>query len=104
MSVSHGSVIMSPHTSSGCVETSVNVTTASVILVPANPNRKGVVIFNNSSNSVYVKYAATSVASTCTKLIATYASWEPVSPVCYTGPISAIRNSGSGVVTVFELI
>jgi hypothetical protein len=86
------------------VSPGVNVTTTSVVIAPANPNRRGFVIFNNSSNSAYVSLAATSVASTCTRLVAAFASWEMVGGLAYTGPISAIRNSGAGIVTVWEFL
>lgn len=82
----------------------VNVLLASVVIAAANPNRLGFIIFNNSSNSVYVTFGATSVAAACTQLVATFSSWVCMSSVSYTGVISAIRNAGSGVVTVHELI
>ena len=83
--------------------TPVDVRQASVVIAPANPNRMGFVIFNNSANSGYVSLAGVSVASTCTRLIATFTSWEFFPDgMCYTGPISAIRNSGSGVMAVWE--
>ncbi len=80
----------------------VNVLTTSVVIAPANSLRKGMIIFNNSANSAYVSLAATCVAATCTRLIATYTSWECFWTTYYTGPISAIRNSGTGVMTVWE--
>lgn len=80
----------------------VNVLTASLVIAPANANRKGFVIFNNSSNSCYVSLAGTSVASTCTRLIATFTSWEFFPQFCYQGAISAIRNAGSGGIAVWE--
>ncbi len=82
----------------------VNVLLASVVIAPANPRRIGFYIFNNSSNSVYVTLGPTSASSFCTQLIATFATWACNDPICYTGVISAIRNAGSGVCTVHELI
>ncbi len=80
----------------------VNVATSSQIIAPENPNRIGFIIFNNSSNSAYVSLADTSIAASCTKLIATFSAWEWAWPISYTGPISAIRNSGSGNMVVWE--
>lgn len=82
----------------------VNVGTTSVVVAPENENRKGFIVFNNSANTVYLSLADTSVASSCTKPLATYQTWEIMSDFWYTGPISAIRNSGSGVVTVWEFL
>ncbi len=89
---------------SGLVKTITNVLLASVQIVPANPDRKGLVIFNNSANSCYVSPENPAVAASCMRLIATFASWECYGPTVYTGPLYCIRNSGSGNVTVWELI
>lgn len=78
------------------------VTTTSVVVAPANPNRKGFIAFNNSGNSTYLSLAPVSVSATCTRLVASFTSWECVTPVVYTGPISAIRNSGTGNVLIWE--
>lgn len=86
------------------VSPGVNVLTASVVIAPLNTQRMGFFIFNNSTNSVYVTLGATSVAATCTMLIPTYATWSYDFPICYTGIISAIRNAGTGVCTVHELL
>ncbi len=83
--------------------TTTNVLLVSVVVAAANSNRKGFIIFNNSSNSTYVTLGSTSVAATCTRLIATFTSWEVTTGVIWTGVISAIRNAGSGGVTVYEL-
>lgn len=82
----------------------VNVLLASVVIAPANPERLGMIIFNNSSNSVYVTFGATSASSTCTRLIPTFASWECLGSVIYTGVVSAIRNAGSGACIAYELL
>ncbi len=88
--------------SSAVAKTSTNVVLVSVKIAEANPNRKGFIIFNNSANSVYVSLTGPAVAATCTRLIATYAAWEWLYPIAYTGEIYAIRNSGTGQVTVWE--
>lgn len=79
-----------------------NVLLSSVQIAPANPNRKGFIVFNNSTNSTYVTMGATSSSASCTKLIATFTSWECYSP--YTGVLSAIRNAGSGNAVFYDLI
>lgn len=81
----------------------VNVLLVSVVVAPANPRRRGFIMFNNSANSTYCCYAATCVAASPTRLIATFTSWEPQQSLTYQGPISCIRNAGAGVNTVYEL-
>ncbi len=82
----------------------VNVLLASVVIAAANPDRLGLIIFNNSSNSVYVTFGGTSSSATCTRLIPTFASWECIGAVIYTGAVSAIRNAGSGACIAYELL
>lgn len=89
-------------TSSTPVKTVTSVLMASVQIAAANPDRKGFIIFNNSANSTYIGFANPVVAANCARVIATFTSWDWVYPLCYTGPIYAIRNSGSGAVTVWE--
>lgn len=84
--------------------TAVPVTTQSVVVLAANPNRKGLVIYNNSANSVYMRFDVTVTGATCTRILATYAQWDMVGPTVYQGPIAAIRNSGSGNLIITELV
>ncbi len=91
-------------TATAKVTTSASVATTSVLLVGANVSRKGFILWNNSANSAYVSLADTSNSSTCTWIVATFTSLVYCFPVSYTGPISAIRNSGTGTITVYELV
>ncbi len=100
--IAHPPLAFSPYVGSCTKLTPVNVATTSVVIAPANPNRRGFIVFNNSANSGYISFAATSVASECTRLIATFTSWEMLTPIAYTGALSAIRNSGTGAMTVYE--
>src|SRR5882672_9745830 len=98
------SVALIPATNLICptvVKTVTSVTTASKVIAVANPKRCAFVIFNNSSNSTYVSFVDPSVAAQCTRLIATFTSWEWFSHIIYTGVITAIRNAGSGDITVW---
>lgn len=83
--------------------TSANVGTSSIVAFPKNPQRLAFYLYNNSSNSVYVTFGPTSVAATCTWTVPTFATWIHNYPVGYTGEISAIRNAGSGTLTLYEL-
>ena len=86
------------------LKTSTPVVTASIKIANINKNRKGFVVFNNSSNSVYITYGETAVAATCTRILATFNQFESFSTTCWTGEMYAIRNSGSGQVTVWEFM
>lgn len=82
---------------------SPSVTTSSVVIVQANPRRRGIIIYNNSANSAYLTYGLTSASNTCTRILATFTQFEMLGPVVYTGAIAAIRNAGSGTLIITEL-
>ena len=82
---------------------SPSVTTASQVVVEANPRRRGLLIYNNSTNSVYLTYGPTSVSATPTRILATFTQFENLGPTLYMGAISAIRNAGSGSLIITEL-
>lgn len=75
----------------------------SALLVGENPSRRGFVIWNNSSNSCYISCDTVSIAASCTWILATFQAKEVLS-IAYTGPLSAIRNSGTGTWTVWEFL
>lgn len=92
-------------TSSNCfITTSASITNSSVLVVGANPNRKGFIVWNNSANSVYLSFATTSSSATPTYILGAFTSWVYQGLIIYQGPISGIRNTGSGTVTVYELL
>ncbi len=83
--------------------------TQTVLLVPANPNRKGFTVYNNSTNSLYVLAEIPAVGVGGSNLIDFCASnagptsvvkW--LGPTVYTGAIYGLRNAGSGSVTCWE--
>jgi hypothetical protein len=84
-------------------KTTTAVATTSQVIAAANPNRKGFYIWNNSSNSVYISFADTSASAGPTFILATFQSHVMVNGVVWQGVISAIRNSGSGNIVVWEL-
>ncbi len=81
-----------------------SITTVSQVVLQANPVRKGLVIYNNSSNSVYIAFAPTcSSASKMTLIIPTFSQYVMQLPI-YGGVISAIRNSGTGSLLITESV
>lgn len=89
-------------TTDSVVKTTTNVLLASVIIAPANPKRKGFYIWNNSANSVYITFGTVSTSATPSFILATFNQHIMVSGLIWTGPLSAIRNSGTGACTVWE--
>lgn len=101
-------VITTVSTGSGLTATSMtqtitNVALVSVVIAAANANRKGFIIYNNSANSVYMTYGATTNSATPTAILATFAHYQQ-GVTNYTGQISAIRNAGTGNCIFNELL
>ena len=80
---------------------SVPGSASTVTLLALNTSRKGIVIENDSSEELFVAYAATSSTSAYTKRIKPYEVWEPSQN--YTGVISGIWSAGVGKAIITEL-
>jgi hypothetical protein len=86
------------------VFTSPVITTASKVIAPANNRRLGLILYNQSANSVYISFTAVGdSATTLCAIIPSFQSWTMQKPI-YQGVISGIRNSGTGTVVVTELV
>lgn len=79
-----------------------SVGTVSTLISDKNANRKGLIIWNNSSNSCYICFAPTANSANCTYIIPTFQSLTFINP--YVGELSVIRNAGTGVCTLWELV
>ncbi len=86
------------------ITTTASIATTSVKVLNENGSRLGLIVYNNSSNSVYIAFDTTAnSANHMTAIIPTFASWTAPYP-CYMGPISAIRNAGSGTLMITEMV
>ena len=84
------------------ITTTGSIATTSVKVLNENPRRLGMLIYNNSSNSVYIAFDTTvNSANHMTAIIPTFASWSAPTP-CYMGAVSAIRNAGAGALMITE--
>lgn len=78
-------------------------TGASTTLLAANASRRMVLIFNDSTVSLMVKYGATASATSFTVLIPTQGYWEMPSPI-YIGVIDGIwASDAAGSARITEL-
>ncbi len=85
------------------ITASASVTTASVQIIAANVNRIGLIIYNNSANSIYLAYgSAANSSNNMTRILPTFTQFVMEPPI-YTGAIFGIRNAGSGTCLVTEL-
>jgi hypothetical protein len=87
--------VFSPLRASTAVVTQVGDSATSVTLKALNAARKGLVIVNDSSAVLYVKYGATASASSYSYRLAQYDTLEMGAAV-YTGVVDGIWSSDAG--------
>jgi hypothetical protein len=84
--------------------TSVNDTATSTTLIGANAARLGLMIFNDSTATLYVKFGTTASATSFTVSLNTNDYYELVGVDCYTGRIDGIWSADtSGAARITEL-
>lgn len=85
------------------IRSSLSIALVSTRIIAANPNRRGLILYNNGANSVYVALGSPANSNTnMTFIIATFAHLILPLPI-YTGDIYGVRNAGAGVVLSTEL-
>jgi hypothetical protein len=93
-----GSVSETPATTAALTSVANSIT--SVTILAANPNRRTVIISNNSSAALYLTFGATASTSTFTTTLAPLSGGIASNVVLnrgdYTGVISGIWASGGG--------
>jgi hypothetical protein len=88
-------------TSSTGTQTSVTSSATTVTVLASNAARKGAVIFNDSSKSLYIKFGATASLTSFATQLRAGDSYEV--PFGYTGIIDGIWASANGFARVTEL-
>lgn len=84
--------------------TNVTQSPTSVTLLPANANRKGFLLYNDSSVKCMVSFGTTASATAFTVLLPANSGYEPLLTTIYKGAITAIWSSGTaGAMRVTEL-
>lgn len=85
------------------VITTPNVALVSVVVLGANSGRRGLLIYNNSSNSCYVTLGPVANGGTlCCFIIASFTNFTALANVAYGGVLSSIRNAGTGNLVITE--
>jgi hypothetical protein len=86
------------------VISSITRSGSSQVVVPANPNRKGLMLYNDSGSKCYIAFGATASASAFSFIVAPNAGYESPQAKVYTGPVSVIWDSGTaGALRVTEI-
>ena len=85
------------------VRTTVTLSNVSALALPANLDRRRLILANDSGTAIYVAFSATcSLAAFSFRLAANETYQGPMGD--YTGPVSAIRASGTSALQVTEII
>lgn len=80
----------------------VSSSATNVTLFAANSSRSGAMLFNDSTQYLYLKYGATATTSSFTERVAPYAHWYMTGAI-YTGIIDGIWASANGAARTTEL-
>jgi hypothetical protein len=89
-------------TASTAALSNVSGTASNTTMLAANANRKRVVIVNDSTATLYLKFGATASATSFTYLLYGGDTYESPSNPIYTGQIDGIWSSATGAARVTE--
>lgn len=81
----------------------VPASASTTAIVPANPLRRGLILWNDSTATAYIKLGVGASTSDFTWKIGAQAGYELPVPI-YQGDITAIWESANGAMQVTELI
>lgn len=84
------------------VVTRVPSSTSSIMLVAANANRLGLLLYNDSSAMQYLKLGTTASLTDFTVILTPRMFYEVAAPI-YLGQIDVISSSTNGAIQVTEL-
>jgi hypothetical protein len=92
-----------PRVSVATHSTAASDSAAAVVIVAANANRTGLIIHNNSTATLYLKYGTGAASTSLTRQIATQTTWEmPTGNTIYTGAITGRWAATNGDAQVTE--
>lgn len=97
-----GTLVITEGTVATSVVTRVPSSTSSQVLVPANPLRQGLLLFNDSTASQYVKLGSVASMTDFTVRLVPQVFYEVAQPI-YVGQIDVISSSTNGAIQVTEL-
>lgn len=96
-------VRLATETAATATLSNVNDSASSVSLLASTAARKGMIVFNDSTSDLYLKYGATASATSFTVKILAGGYWEMPKPI-FTGAVDGIWSSdASGAARITEL-
>lgn len=81
----------------------ISASATAITLAAANTIRVGIIIYNDSTADLYIKFGSTASATDFTYLLPPTGTMEALAGVSYIGEISGIWTSATGAAQVTEL-
>ena len=104
VTVTSGAVTSTVPVASTATLANITAATASTTLQAANSNRLGLVIYNDSTSVMYMKFGSTASSTSFTHQLQAGEVWELATGGCrYTGIVTGIWVSATGAARVTEL-
>jgi hypothetical protein len=94
--------LFAPAVAASATLSNVSSSASNVTLLAANTDRIGVLVVNDSTATLYLKYGATATSSSYTVKMEPGSYWEMPQPI-YTGIIDGIWSSANGAARITEL-
>jgi hypothetical protein len=82
---------------------SVSADTASTVIVPSNTDRKGIILWNNSTSTAYIKFGLIASTTSFTWKLTAQTGYEFPTPI-YIGEVTAVWDAAIGTMLVTEMI
>ncbi len=99
----NGAQMVHPRPAATATLSNVSGSATSVTLIAANTGRLGLIVVNDSTASLYLKYGSAATTTSFTYLLQPGATWELPDAVLYTGIVTGIWSSAVGAARVTEL-
>ena len=104
VTVTSGTVTSTVPVASTATLANITAATSSTTLQAANSNRLGLVIYNDSTSVMYMKFGSTASSTSFTHQLQAGEVWELATGGCrYTGIVTGIWVSATGAARVTEL-
>lgn len=97
-----GTLVITEGVVSVSVVTRVSSSTSNQTLVASNPDRQGLLFYNDSTAQQYIKFGATASTTDFTVVLVPKVFYEVAQPI-FVGQIDVISSSTNGAIQVTEL-
>jgi hypothetical protein len=98
-----GSLIVETNPATTAVKTNVTSTTTSTTILAANANRRGAIIFNDSTAILYISYGTSTTSTTSYSVRVAAAAVYLLDVPLYSGAMTGVWASANGAARVTDI-